>query len=257
MAKRFTDTEIWNDPWYREMKTEGKIFWSFLKDRCDAAGFWKKDYKLASFQCGIEISDELLRQLNEGKERVKDHGEHLEIVQFVEFQYGVLKDEVKPHRPILRLMENYKLKGYRKGINTPKDKEKEKDKETETETVVSFDDFWKIYPKKAEKKKAEEKWNRLSRETQELILKDLPRRKETKSWKEGFILNPMTYLNGERWNDELKFGQGSPPPPKIQRECQDCGAPTYQFLCDKCISTPRQRNPKLEAMKSEVFKSKI
>ncbi len=70
-----------------------------------------------------------------------------------------------------------------------------------------FNKFWEQYPKKVEKKRAEERWNRLSFEIQNQILTDIPKRKEGKQWKEQdgrFVPNPLTYLNGERWNDVIE-----------------------------------------------------
>lgn len=68
---------------------------------------------------------------------------------------------------------------------------------------VPFEDFWKIYPKKVEKKKAELKWNRLKSDQQKEIMLDIPKRVLTDQWRRGYIPHPTTYLNGERWNDEL------------------------------------------------------
>ncbi len=73
-------------------------------------------------------------------------------------------------------------------------------------TKVSFDIFWDLYPKKVEKKKTESKWNKLDVKIQEAIIADLPKRKLGEKWSkdEGrFIEMPTTYLNGERWNDEI------------------------------------------------------
>lgn len=70
-------------------------------------------------------------------------------------------------------------------------------------TPFPFEEFWNLYPKKVEKKKTEDKWKRLNAETREKIMKDLPNRMQSDLWKKGFVLNPMTYLNGERWNDEI------------------------------------------------------
>jgi hypothetical protein len=73
-------------------------------------------------------------------------------------------------------------------------------------TSISFSSYWLLYPKKVEKKKCEQRWNKLSVTTKEMILKDLPLRLKGEKWsKDGgrFIENPMTYLNGERWNDEI------------------------------------------------------
>ena len=71
------------------------------------------------------------------------------------------------------------------------------------EELIEFEVFWNLYPKKVEKKKTEEKWNRLDRATQNTIMADLPKRIVGDTWARGFILNPTTYLNGERWNDEI------------------------------------------------------
>jgi hypothetical protein len=75
--------------------------------------------------------------------------------------------------------------------------------ESNSTQSISFNDFWILYPKKADKKKAEIIWKKLSYEMQQKILIDVPLRKDGKQWKEGFIPNPTTYLNGERWNDEI------------------------------------------------------
>lgn len=66
-----------------------------------------------------------------------------------------------------------------------------------------FEEFWKLYPRKVEKKKAQSKWNHLKKSDQEAILADLPKRAKCDQWQRGFIPYPMTYLNGERWNDEI------------------------------------------------------
>ncbi len=147
MAKRFTDTETWNDPWYRKMPLEAKVFWKFLLDRCDVAGFWKKDYEMASFQCGFEVSDAHLSFLNEGKERIVDHGVYLQIADFIQFQYGELSPDCNPHKPIINLRESYRKKGYLKGSTTLTVKEQDKDKEKEQDKTKGSADFLVNIPK--------------------------------------------------------------------------------------------------------------
>lgn len=76
--------------------------------------------------------------------------------------------------------------------------------ENRIDTHVSFENFWSLYPRKVEKKKAEDKWNKLDEEIQMVILSDLPKRTvEDRQWLAGYIPHPTTYLNGERWNDEI------------------------------------------------------
>lgn len=72
-----------------------------------------------------------------------------------------------------------------------------------------FESFWGIYPKKVDKKKSEQKWNHLKESDRELIMSDVPKRALSDSWKKGYVPNPTTYLNGERWNDEIISGRAS------------------------------------------------
>jgi len=52
MVKRFTETTKWLDPWFRKLPAKVKIFWMYLIDSCDNAGFWIVDFELASFLIG-------------------------------------------------------------------------------------------------------------------------------------------------------------------------------------------------------------
>lgn len=71
-----------------------------------------------------------------------------------------------------------------------------------TKDSENFDIFWKRYPKKVEKKKSFEKWLRIKPDLN-LIMKALEW--QIPKWaKDNFkyVPNALTYLNGERWNDE-------------------------------------------------------
>lgn len=116
MAKRFTDTDKWNDPWYRKLSPLYKAVWQFICDRCDNAGFWKKDYDAMSFHVGTEIDpDAMMQAMKNGKDRLIDHGEYIQIPDFVQFQYGVLTPDCHPHRKIIELQRLYTAKGLLKG----------------------------------------------------------------------------------------------------------------------------------------------
>jgi len=69
-----------------------------------------------------------------------------------------------------------------------------------------FDLFWSAYPRKVKKKQAREIWNRKRLDEQtELLVADVQNRIATDGqWAEGFTPHPTTYLNGERWNDEIE-----------------------------------------------------
>ena len=73
-------------------------------------------------------------------------------------------------------------------------------------SATAFDLFWSVYPKKRKKKTAQEIWKRkkLDGIADRLIADVKHRRERDKRWTDGFVPDPTTYLNGERWNDELE-----------------------------------------------------
>lgn len=74
-----------------------------------------------------------------------------------------------------------------------------------------FGEFWAAYPKKAAKGAALKTWKRLkpSQELTDKMIAAIETQKRSEQWTlEGgrFIPNPATWLNGERWEDELTGG---------------------------------------------------
>jgi len=70
-----------------------------------------------------------------------------------------------------------------------------------TSALDSFSAFWESYPNKTGKKKAKELWKR-NKPILVDVLKAIAWQKKTDKWKKGFIPNPTTWLNEERWEDE-------------------------------------------------------
>lgn len=72
-------------------------------------------------------------------------------------------------------------------------------------TSVRFEEFWNIYPVKEAKKACLQKWKRLGLDeiADEIIAKVDLQRLNDRKWLSGFPPNPLTYINQERWNDEL------------------------------------------------------
>lgn len=73
-------------------------------------------------------------------------------------------------------------------------------------TSKFFDEFWNNYPKKVDKKKARVIWKRqnLDQKAKVIILDIKNRIVNDGKWAEGYIPNPTTYLNGDRWEDEVQ-----------------------------------------------------
>ena len=71
----------------------------------------------------------------------------------------------------------------------------------------NFDDFWAIYPRKKEKKKARVSFNRLPKKTQSECIegvKDYIKQIEVQGTEPQFIKHPSTFINGENWEDEFE-----------------------------------------------------
>lgn len=96
------------------------------------------------------------------------------------------------------------------GNSTNKDKDKDKDikenkqKKRGKPLDLSFDDFWKAYPKKQAKKTCRDSWKRKKLDSKiEKILSDITLKKRSHpNWLGGYIPNPSTYLNQEHWDDD-------------------------------------------------------
>jgi len=118
------------------------------------------------------------------KRKQRDRDRHVDVTRDIRDSHGRVTDE--------------SLEGHTAQIS---DSEKIKIGQT------AFDQFWSVYPKKVKRKTSAEIWNRkrLDSKSGELIA-DVQRRLESdRRWREGFIPDPTTYLNQERWGDALEI----------------------------------------------------
>ncbi|MGB0867429.1 MAG: hypothetical protein ACPGSC_13035 [Granulosicoccaceae bacterium] len=79
------------------------------------------------------------------------------------------------------------------------------EKKGQVTLTARFPDFWLAYPKKRKKKTALGIWRnkRLDAKADDLIADVQTRLRSDGQWLAGFIPDPTTYLNQERWDDEL------------------------------------------------------
>lgn len=74
-------------------------------------------------------------------------------------------------------------------------------------TSIEFDEFWKVWPssgRKVGKVKCEKVWKAKKLDSKAgLIIANVKSLKTTKTWTDGFDPAPLTYLNQERWEDEV------------------------------------------------------
>jgi DNA-binding transcriptional MocR family regulator len=76
--------------------------------------------------------------------------------------------------------------------------------------ICSFESFWRVYPKRVAKKKANDIYNRIatSKKIEECIMQGL--QNYIKKWRSEktdvqYIPNPTTWLNQKRWEDEIQI----------------------------------------------------
>ena len=166
MAKRFTDSRKYQDPWFRRLPPVYKCFWDYVLNTCNHAGIWKTDFEMASFCIGQEIhKEDALRRLEDRIEVIS--GEKWFIPKYVAFQYGRLNPDNRCHKSALDLLTQ---EGVNKGLISTlqgcKDKDKDKDKDIVSSTnkqsknngQVSksiilkigewFEEVWSSYPRK-------------------------------------------------------------------------------------------------------------
>lgn len=119
---------------------------------------------------------------------------------------------------------NANLKRYKNGSKGGRPKTENKPKENQSKTkhkpnvndnvnvneniYVHFDAFWKLYPRKVNKKKAKDKFFRICKDenTFNAIMRGLKKQMKSVEWQNDggkYIPHPTTWLNGERWQDEV------------------------------------------------------
>lgn len=70
-------------------------------------------------------------------------------------------------------------------------------------TQEQFEQFWTAYPVKQWRKKVMEKFLKLDPSLFESIMSWITKHSKWKKWKEWFVPMPETFINQERWNDEI------------------------------------------------------
>jgi hypothetical protein len=105
--KRFTDANKWEDPWFMELPLEMKALWQFVCDKCDNAGVWDPNKRLAEMLIGTSIDWKLAVNVFEGRVNILPNGKWF-LTKFIRFQYpGGLSRKCSPHQQVLGLLEGY------------------------------------------------------------------------------------------------------------------------------------------------------
>ena len=110
MAKRFSETDKWQDEWFSELKPFNKLIFLFLVDRCDNAGFFEINARLSSFLIGITIEqfEQGLAGLNKCLIKSND-GKKIWLKNFIQHQKNLPLNPINnAHKQIIFLLNSNK-----------------------------------------------------------------------------------------------------------------------------------------------------
>lgn len=165
-------------------------------------------------------SNDLLPNKNIYKNNNKNIYAHLENEQVYSHEDDIQKEnDSLSSNTIKQETKNKAIKKQNKELNELQEKQ--------------FDKFWQAYPKKVSKKQAQKSWKKInpSLELFEKILKALEMVKQTEQWKKDngkYVPYPATWLNQERWTDEINMMQDT-----IKEEQKT--KPVYYPVCENML----------------------
>ena len=109
MSKRFVDSEIFGQEWFRKLHTKDKVLFFYLLTNCDIAGVISPDWPIISQQIGGTVTENDLWKLNENIVKLKP-GKYF-IRRFIEYQYGLDFPSGKSnvHKGVLKCLASHRL----------------------------------------------------------------------------------------------------------------------------------------------------
>lgn len=226
MAKeRLISTRFWNDGWVRKLNPLDRYLFLYLltNEHTNIAGVYELPLSTMAYECGIDERDLEKTMLERMQPKAYYASGWVILTNFVKHQHldsltvlkGVNKALLLAPKEVIQYAKKI---GYGYGMDTlwrgykilePKHKPKLEPKHNAEQgsEESDFDGFWKQYPTKVGKGAARSSWKKIKRPPLAIILTALEKQINSEQWKrEGgrFIPNPATWLNQERWEDELQ-----------------------------------------------------
>lgn len=133
MAKRFTDTDKFSDPWYRRLSTKNKLLWDWMLCSCDHAGLISIDLEFVEMVIGEKFEDDVIEAHFSDRIYKLSPFKYF-IPKFIKFQYGELNAASRIHASVIKKLLEHGIDYMRFDTlsvksHTLKDKDKAKDKE--------------------------------------------------------------------------------------------------------------------------------
>lgn len=135
----------------------------------------------------------------ESKGLIRDTGKRVGATQQVKvFQLNCTKSGTVP------ISES---NGTKSGVERYQKRDTEPSVNLRSEPPEGFEAFWKAYPNKDARKSAVKAFRKVRKEIQPTIMAALENHKRSEKWQKdsgAFVPHAATWLNGERWQDEVK-----------------------------------------------------
>lgn len=228
------------------MSWQARAIWSEVLQKSDRAGVIGLDGHGMRGLAGlirmpVEVIEEHIKQLlSDG--RVVIQGEYLVVPNYIEAQEAPQSDKQRQRELRARRRDRAMLEGIEEtsqNVNTQRDTESQNVTESHVEShgVTSshsvpsravpsravpsrtknksaceqaFDSFWSAYPVKVGKKACWKAWKRATDKPDiQTILGALHAQRMSKKWTDGFIPNPLTWINQGHWDNGPEIKQQS------------------------------------------------
>jgi hypothetical protein len=235
--KRMLAKSIWQNRKFARLKSDEKLLYIGLVTIADDEGrVWNDDYML---KIQIFPGDDLKPA---EIEQMLDHIEDMELIRKNEKaiqlngwkDWQIIRSDIFKKSTIPKVTKIVSRNAtvtppLREGNGTVTELSHSivklsKDKLSEESCSITesndFDSFWKLYAKKVGRKKCIKKWSKIKKTDRDEIIVSLPAYVKSTPDK-VFRMNPLTYLNGECWKDEV-----------IELKTED----SYEFSLDDVMS---------------------
>jgi hypothetical protein len=207
-AFRKISVTFWSDSFIGDLTPEQKYFYLYLmtNDKTTQCGIYETSIRKMCFDTGYN-SETVLKLLDffqeKNKIRFSKETNEIALLNWVKFNDSNSPKVLSCVEKELKNVKNRVLIQYLYSMDTEsQEEEEEEEKEEEEYKSDEFEIFWNSYGKKVDRVKCEKAWKKLKKQEIEKILETVNRYVGANPDIQ-YRKNPLTYLNGKCFNDEL------------------------------------------------------
>jgi len=209
-AFRKISVTFWSDSFIGDLTPEQKYFYLYLmtNDKTTQCGIYETSIRKICFDTGYN-SETVLKLLDffqeKNKIRFSKETNEIALLNWVKFNDSNSPKVLSCVEKELKNVKNRVLIQYLYSMDTESQEEEEEEKEKEEEEEYKSDEFeifWNSYGKKVDRVKCEKAWKKLKKQEIDKILETINRYVGANPDIQ-YRKNPLTYLNGKCFNDEL------------------------------------------------------